>query len=99
MLVSCLNDTNQEAGKFNSDTIKGHWRCKTSDGYNELQISDSLYYYIYEGDYIGPVIPIPYKIEIKAKYVLGIGIYMTGAHKIHVLRRAQSFHKVKTKAL
>ena len=63
ILTSCSNDLKQDSGKINHDSIVGHWRCETTYGYTELQVSDSLYYYIDDGEYIGPVVPIPYKIE------------------------------------
>jgi len=61
--VSCSNESTKKPDKVDYNSLKGHWQCETKDGYTELQISDSLYYYVDEGGYIGSVVPIPYKIK------------------------------------
>lgn len=62
LFISCLN---QDVKTFDYSCIYGHWRYYDArEGYTELQISDSLYYYVDGGgEYTGPVLPIPYRIE------------------------------------
>ena len=54
------------------DQIKGTWAYyDESDGYAELEISDSLYWYIDQGaHYIGPLIPLAYKLEGDSLFTL-----------------------------
>jgi hypothetical protein len=53
------------------DQIKGTWAYyDKSDGYAELEISDSLYWYVDEGHYIGPVIPLAYRLEGDSLFTL-----------------------------
>ncbi|MFT4523837.1 MAG: hypothetical protein ACI8ZN_002794 [Bacteroidia bacterium] len=68
LLTSCINNATKPVSKKSIDLeqIEGHWRCNKGPdlSYNELQISDSLYYYVDYGDYndVGPVLPVPYKV-------------------------------------
>lgn len=65
--------------KIESKTIvipNGHWKCLTCEIYQEVQISDSLYYYIDmgKGEYTGAIKPLKYELNLDTfKVINSIG--------------------------
>jgi hypothetical protein len=84
VFYACNNvDVNKEPLQSNSityDSLLGTWAYCENDDYTELEISDSLYWYIDQGDpdYIGPVIPFPYILRSDSLFVL----YGDGSMKV-----------------
>ena len=66
---SCSNDSN--------DTIKlieGTWNCincnkQSGNDYTEIEISDSIYYFIQENQYFGLIQPYNYEVELDSLLV------------------------------
>ncbi len=56
--------------KIDHNFVEGNWNCLDCKDYTEMQIYDSVYFFIQENDYFGLVKPYEYKIVMDSLFVI-----------------------------